>query len=137
MEVMNCRKCRKLFNYSGYGPRVCPECAKKDEEKFKKVKDYLYENPGAILPIISQETGVESELIIRYLREGRIEIADGSSIEIPCERCGKPIKSGRFCESCTKNLSDELQSSITPIKKKSVGKISEKDKMHVNEDINK
>lgn len=136
MEVMNCRKCRKLFNYLGYGPRVCPECAKKDEENFKKVKEYLYENPGTVLPIISKETGVASEVIIRYLREGRIEIAEGSSIEIPCERCGKPIKSGRFCENCVNSLSNELHASITPTKKQNVGKLSERDRMHIKEEEN-
>lgn len=137
MEVMNCRKCRKLFNYLGYGPRICPECAKKDEENFKKVKEFLYENPGAMLPTISRETGVSSDVIIRYLREGRIEVADGSAIEIPCERCGRPIKSGRFCDSCISSLSNELHESIAPIKKKNTGRISERDMMHIKEDTNK
>ena len=34
------------------------------------------------------------------LRESRLEIAEGSKIFMHCERCGKEIRSGRFCEEC-------------------------------------
>ena len=44
MELMNCRNCKKLFNYIA-GEKLCPACKEKLEEKFQKVKKYIEENP--------------------------------------------------------------------------------------------
>ena len=46
MEVTNCRDCGRLFNYIS-GPRSCPECQKKLEEKFQQVKEFLRQNPDS------------------------------------------------------------------------------------------
>ena len=109
MNVMNCVRCRKLFNYSGFGPRLCPACQKQDEDKYQLVKKYLYEFPGATLTDVANGTGVEPGLIERYLREGRLEVSSNSLMEIPCEKCGRPIKSGRFCDACSKNIATGLK----------------------------
>ena len=42
MELMNCRNCKKLFNYIA-GEKLCPACKEKLEEKFQKVKKYIEE----------------------------------------------------------------------------------------------
>ena len=44
MELMNCRNCKKLFNYIA-GEKLCPACKEKLEEKFQEVKKYIEENP--------------------------------------------------------------------------------------------
>ncbi|OYP28250.1 MerR family transcriptional regulator, partial [Lachnotalea glycerini] len=36
MDVRNCKKCRKLFNYIG-GQPICPSCLADSEEEFRKV----------------------------------------------------------------------------------------------------
>ena len=36
MELMNCRNCKKLFNYIA-GEKLCPACKEKLEEKFQTV----------------------------------------------------------------------------------------------------
>ena len=46
MEVTNCKACGNLFNYES-GPRLCPNCMKKLEQKFMTTKNYIRENPGA------------------------------------------------------------------------------------------
>ena len=43
MNVRNCRKCGKLFNYIS-GMPICPACKDKLEEKFQTVKKYIREN---------------------------------------------------------------------------------------------
>ena len=94
-ELKNCRTCNRLFMYS-FGPQVCQHCLKSDEEDFKKVKDYLNQFPGVTLQEVSKETGVSSNKIRRYLKEGRLEVSGNSSILLQCEKCGASIRSGSY-----------------------------------------
>jgi len=113
MDVRNCKKCGKVFAYNGYN--TCPQCKKQDEEEFMVVKEYVYDNPGADIQLVSQETGVEVKKILRYLRDGKLEIREGNgNLILDCERCGAAIKTGRFCERCTVEMQRELRSSISP-----------------------
>ena len=43
MDVRNCKKCGKLFNFTG--EPLCPACAKELESKFFEVRTYIYDNP--------------------------------------------------------------------------------------------
>ena len=48
MELMNCRNCKKLFNYIT-GEKLCPACKALMEDKFQEVKRYIeeYQELGA------------------------------------------------------------------------------------------
>ncbi|SCY86939.1 TIGR03826 family flagellar region protein [Alkaliphilus peptidifermentans] len=131
MDLRNCSKCGRVFAFKGSD--ICSRCATDDEGDFKKVKDYLYDHPGASVKEVSEETEVTEKQILRYLRENRIEIREESNFFLDCERCGKPIRSGRFCEICTVELKKEFQSVMKP---RSVEKKVEsglKTKMHIAE----
>jgi flagellar operon protein (TIGR03826 family) len=108
MDLRNCTKCGRVFAYNG--SEICSRCAGNDAEDFKKVKDYLYDNPGATIVEVSEETGVEEKKILRYLRESRIEIREDDNCLLDCQRCGAPIRSGRFCESCVVSMKKEFTS---------------------------
>lgn len=124
MELINCIKCGRVFAYNG--SEVCSRCSGSDEEDFKKVKEYLYDNPGATIVEVAEETGVEEKKILRYLRESRIEIRESDNMLLDCERCGAPIRSGRFCDPCVAKMQKEFNSVLKPqkeeIKIKSPGK---------------
>lgn len=108
-DVRNCRKCGRLFNYIG-GMPICPVCKEKEEEVFKRVKEYLYQNPGATMSEVSQALDVSVEQIKNFLKEGRLEIVgDNPNMVLECEICGKSIKTGRYCNECSKTLSKELK----------------------------
>lgn len=111
-DVRNCRRCGRLYNYIG-GPPICMDCRNADEEVFKKVKEYLYANPGATLSQVSMECDVSVEKIKMFLREGRLEITDGSNIILECEKCGKAIKTGRFCNECQSHLHNDISGTIS------------------------
>ncbi len=114
-DVRNCRRCGKIFNYIG-GIPICPTCKEADEEDFKRVKEYLYKNPGATLSEVSSALDVSVEKIKAYLKEGRLEIIgnDGNMI-LECEVCGKAIRTGRFCDECSKDLTNELRTTAGEI----------------------
>lgn len=112
-DVRNCRRCGRMYNYIG-GQPFCPECKKADEEIFKKVKEYLYDNPGATLSQVATTLEVSVEKIKMFLREGRLEITDGVNIILECERCGKSINTGRYCDMCQHEITTDLKQSIAP-----------------------
>ena len=92
MEMISCARCGKLFNYIA-GPRICQVCNKAVEEKFKEVKTYVREHPNVDMKTLSKECEVSPKQIQRWVREDRLIFSSDSPIGIPCERCGKTIKS--------------------------------------------
>lgn len=106
-ELKNCRRCKRIFMYTT-GPQLCEVCKKEEEEEFEKVRKFLREYPGATMQEVSAATGVSAQLIYRFLKEGRIEVAHDSPIALLCENCGVRITSGRFCVNCSKKLANEM-----------------------------
>lgn len=106
MNIRNCTRCGKIYNYDGF--KVCQNCRKEDEVDFKKVKEYLRENPGANISQVHEDTEVENSKIIDFLRDGRLEVEEGGNLLIECESCGIGIRTGRFCEECASTLSREM-----------------------------
>ena len=116
MDMRNCRSCGKIFAY--IGRPVCPTCHKKDEEDFKKVKEYMYDNPGASVVQISNDLEISVRKIKTYLREGRLEIiGDEGNMLLECEKCGKSIKTGRFCQECSEEIVKDITSASNQMKK--------------------
>lgn len=109
MEVRNCRNCGKLYNYIG-GPyrNLCPACVDKAEEKFQDVKKYIQNNPAADIRDVAQANDVAVKQIEKWVREERLSFTEDSAIGIGCERCGKTIKTGRFCKECADQLGNTL-----------------------------
>jgi len=106
-EIRNCRRCKRIFMYTT-GPQLCDACKKQEEEDFEKVRKFLREFPGATIQEVSSATGVSAQLIYRFLKEGRLEVAENSPIALLCENCGVRITSGRFCVNCSKKLANEM-----------------------------
>lgn len=111
MDVRNCRKCGRLFNYV-MGPFICPRCRDEMESKFQEVKAYIREHPGVGIQEVSEECDVDKSQIYQWLREERLELAEGSMITLNCEGCGRPIKSGKYCEQCKRELTMGFKQAI-------------------------
>ena len=122
MEVQTCSKCGRLFNWVGIGPMLCPMCKDQEEDTFKKVKEDLWDNKGAAMAEVIEKCGATEKQIKQWLREQRIEFSKESGVTIDCERCGKPILSGKLCTECRKQMEAELKALSTgeelPVKKK-------------------
>ncbi|HAN09301.1 MAG TPA: MerR family transcriptional regulator [Clostridiales bacterium] len=107
MDIKNCKRCGKVFGYTGN--LLCPECVQKEEEEFILVKDYIYDHPKCSAYEVSEVTGVSVRSIISFLKQDRLESVEGLSGLLICEKCGVPVKSGRYCPKCIAELKKETK----------------------------
>ncbi len=117
MNLRNCSRCGKMFNYV-QGPNICDQCKKAIEEEFQNVKKYIMENPCAGIPEIIKECNVTQKQIQQWVREERLEFSKDSPIKLTCEKCGATILTGRFCSNCKEKMADNLSDTVA--KKKSL-----------------
>lgn len=103
MNVRNCRKCGRLFNYIT-GFQTCPACREDLEKKFREVKEYVREHKGISINEVAEACDVEPNMIRQWLREERLELAEDSGIMLACDSCGALIRCGRYCDKCKNNM---------------------------------
>ena len=101
-EIKNCKKCGRIFS-SENGQIYCSRCRNSDEEDFKVVREYIYDNPDSNVMEVSEATGVDEEKILKFLRQGKL-VLKGDGVGLQCERCGAAINTGRFCDQCAKEI---------------------------------
>lgn len=105
MEVRNCPRCGKVFVYTGR--RFCLDCFREQEEQFRQVEMYLRSHPGANLQTVADGTGVAKEVILEFIRSGRLVTLKAEGL-LRCEICGRPIDRGRICEACATQMKSGL-----------------------------
>jgi flagellar operon protein (TIGR03826 family) len=110
MNLLNCPKCGKLFVQNA-GQELCRECFLEEEEAFQKVNNFLRDrkNRMATMMDIIENTGVSQDLIIKFIRKGRIQVIHFPNLAYPCSRCGKLIRKGNLCEDCINELRNDLE----------------------------
>ena len=128
MDLKKCINCNQLFA-AAKGQRICPDCLAEEENKFQLVKDYLWDNPGATIPEVSEATDVGEAIIKKFVREGRLVELQGSNIKVECQKCGKPISQGKFCSECSNKLANDIQKSKSKTKKSKRNKRDNQEKM--------
>ena len=84
MNVRNCRKCGKIFNYVS-GPPICMQCREALEAKFQEVKKYIQEHAHASIPEVSEACDVSTNQIQQWLRDERMELCEGYGLTLQCE----------------------------------------------------
>ncbi len=87
---------------------MCPDCAKKEEDDFEKVRDYLYKNPGATIEEVSEQTEVDTKKVLEFLKEGRLMLKNENPNLLRCEICDSPILTGKYCEKCSRDMKKQL-----------------------------
>lgn len=111
MNVRNCRKCGKLFNYV-MGAPVCPACKDALEKKFQEVKKYVQENKGVTIHDVVENCEVDSQQVRQWVREERLEFSGDGATGIACEKCGAAISTGRFCQKCKNEMTANLNTAL-------------------------
>ena len=110
-----CENCGTLFNYPGFGSKYCPLCREEDTKRRNTVKEFLRSHGNANMYEISLATGIPEKQVKQYLRDGMLEIPEGSPVYIKCECCGCDIRSGRWCPSCAARLSAGTKASYVSV----------------------
>ena len=99
---IRCEKCSNTdFEYMGLGGYMCKECGHKMYDDYGKVREYLDVHRGATATEVSIATGVPVGKIRQMVRDEKFEITQNSAVFMSCEKCGSPIRSGRYCDSCS------------------------------------
>ncbi len=132
MNLKNCYRCGGLFAYTGRN--ICNKCLEKEEEEYNIVRKYVRDHPGASIIEVSEATDIEEEKILQFVRDGRLK-SKGFTGVLACERCGKSISSGRFCEDCMqqreKEIQGVLQRNVVREPPKEIPKRKTNDKLHI------
>lgn len=95
-----CSECGGVMVFKGVGEYHCENCGLIDYDDYGKVRSYIENHKGATAAEIEKEVGVAQRTVRKLLKDGRIEIAEGSKMFLRCELCGKQIRSGQFCPDC-------------------------------------
>lgn len=95
-----CKECGGVMVFKGVGEYRCEDCGAVDYDDYGKVRSYIEEHKGATAAQIENAVGVSQRTVRRLLKDGRLEIAEGSNVYLRCELCGKEIRSGQYCPEC-------------------------------------
>ncbi|MCL2015142.1 MAG: hypothetical protein FWG68_02720 [Defluviitaleaceae bacterium] len=115
MQVMNCPRCKRLFHK--FIAPVCPECEKKEEEQFQELRSFVDEGEYTTMKDIAENTGIPLKRILKYIREGRLQVKQGLDDALKCIQCGQPVDKGNFCKSCGDKIMNEFPDSTAALTK--------------------
>ena len=109
-ELRNCPMCNTFFNYTGLR-EVCHSCAQKEEDLYQIVYRFLRkrENRAANIDRIEEATGVERELLFKWVRKGRLHPAIFPNLGYPCDNCGHLTNKGKLCDKCSNGIKSDLR----------------------------
>lgn len=111
-KFSECKACGGKMEYLYSGIYKCGDCKAMKMDDFGKIRTFLDKEGPTPAVIISQETGVPLDIINDYLRHGRLEIPEGSSHYIKCEKCKVDIRFGRYCPECVAQLAGAIKQSF-------------------------
>ncbi|QSO50367.1 hypothetical protein JZ785_15570 [Alicyclobacillus curvatus] len=118
MPIANCKRCQRIFNKTRRD--ICPDCIAEEEAAFLTVRAYLREHKDATMAEVTEETGVELEVIVALIQDGRLILRDNPNLTYPCSRCGAQTQAGRYCADCTRELTQEISVARTRLQKDAI-----------------
>lgn len=109
-ELANCLKCNALFLKTKFRD-ICDACYKEEENDYQTVYSFLKkrENRTATLLEVVEGTGVSEDLLLKFIRQRRLQLANFPNLGYPCEKCGEVIQEGKLCVPCAKELRTEIE----------------------------
>ena len=108
-KPVHCSMCNGKMFYVGGGRYRCEKCGSETLDDFGKVKQFLEENGPSPALVVARATGVKPEIIEIFLKKGRVEIPEGSTYYLSCEKCGCSIRYGRYCPDCVRELAGGIR----------------------------
>ncbi len=119
MQLRPCSNCGKLF-YSNTGAVRCSACVTTKFEEIKQLTKFFTYKQDATIQEAKEKLNIDEKNIISYLREEKIELPPLSEDGIECKRCGKIIKTGKYCNPCKAELINGFNAGIRKEEKQEV-----------------
>jgi flagellar operon protein (TIGR03826 family) len=109
-ELSNCPNCGEVFVKNQFRD-ICQKCWKEEEKAFETVYQFIRkrENRAATIQQVVEATEVDEDLILKFIKTGRLKLTHFPNLGYPCDKCGKIIQRGRLCEKCAEELRKELE----------------------------
>ena len=80
------------------------------QDRLDTALDYLEEHPDTSVEQTAADNDVTMKQIRQWVKEERLILSSATVAGIVCEKCGKPIRTGRFCDKCKENMASQLES---------------------------
>jgi flagellar operon protein (TIGR03826 family) len=126
LELANCVRCGSVFarDYRD----ICPNCHREEERSYQMVYQYLRkrENRQATIQQITEVTTVPESLIIKFVREKRLQPSQFPMLSYSCRNCSNQITEGEMCADCKDNMRKELNVALELDQKRETAKANEK-----------
>lgn len=108
-ELGNCPQCGDIYVLNNIRD-VCLNCYKQEEADFEKVYQFIRkkQNRTAQMEEVVEATGVEKTLIYKFIKKGRIKLAQFPNLGYPCAKCGTVIREGKLCQPCMTGIQSDL-----------------------------
>lgn len=108
-ELGNCPQCGDIYVLNNIRD-VCLNCYKQEEADFEKVYQFIRkkQNRTAQMEEVVEATGVEKTLIYKFIKKGRIKLAQFPNLGYPCAKCGTIIREGKLCQPCMTGIQSDL-----------------------------
>ena len=122
-----CERCGGRLKYLGGGEYKCQSCYRVQLDDYGKVREFLYDYGGSMdADMIAAYTGVSEEKLVEFMRDGKISASKMSPFTLSCERCGRAIASGHYCERCQQYFEDVEEYQKERIKEQDTPKVERK-----------
>ncbi|ERI10539.1 hypothetical protein P4S95_04385 [Aneurinibacillus aneurinilyticus] len=91
---------------------VCPDCARKELDTVKRIRDYLKPKERRNAPVlqVSQDLDIPVRYIEYLIREKYFDLTRYPSMQYKCKNCNTLITLGEYCSSCAEELRKNLLS---------------------------
>lgn len=108
--LSNCSACGKLF--MKVSKPVCPDCARKELDTVKRIRDYLKPKERRNAPVlqVSQDLDIPVRYIEYLIREKYFDLTRYPSMQYKCKNCNTLITLSEYCSSCAEELRKNLLS---------------------------
>lgn len=116
--LAKCKICKRM--YESYGSPICNKCMTEMDEQYKVVRDYLYDNPDAMIDQVCEDTKIPERVIMYFLKDGRIRMSKASGL-LKCERCGAAIETGKLCDDCAVKVGAAIGESLGRLNSRAEG----------------
>lgn len=110
MELINCPDCGEIFVKNKFRD-ICEKCWKAEQAAYDTVSKYMRkrENRAATMLQVVEATGVPEELILKFIKTGKLQVTNFPNLGYPCDKCGTIIREGRLCGSCAGEIKADLK----------------------------